>query len=264
MGSCDGDSSSGSKISSSRKNGPAVVRIGPSKVATSTAAAAAAAGTASLPPPAPTLVVASSSSSTVDTGDTAAIAAAAASDGATTASGEEILEMEVVVNPPAVTSLECPIALPMAGFSIVPQAEAEFATGMGWEWLREEDGPAEDDDAGGGGVGGGVGDGGDAAGKAKPGRGKGRKGRGPGAGGGNGNKKSADRSSPSRGGWGSPQAPRLCWRLFSCRAKGVWAGRGDGWVNKSGGLCDNGLMKRQLQLLRLYTRIQTLAAMTTV
>ncbi|CAM9309857.1 unnamed protein product [Pylaiella littoralis] len=140
-GLCDGDSSSSNNNnnnndnnSSSRKNGPAVVRIGPVKVA-----AAAAAG--------------------------AAVAAA---------SGGEFLEMDVVVNPPAVTSLECPIAVPMAGFSIVAQAEAEFATGMGWEWLREE-GPADDVHEGGGGVGCGAGggDGGDAIGKVDPGRGEG-------------------------------------------------------------------------------------------
>lgn len=51
---------------------------------------------------------------------------------------EGVLELDVVVNPPAVTSLECAAGLPMAGFSIVAQAEAEFETGLDWEWLREE------------------------------------------------------------------------------------------------------------------------------
>ena len=46
--------------------------------------------------------------------------------------------MDVVVNPPAVTSLECAVGLPMAGFAIVAQAEAEFEAELSWEWLREE------------------------------------------------------------------------------------------------------------------------------
>lgn len=51
--------------------------------------------------------------------------------------GDDFLEMDVVVNPPAVTSLKCSVALPMTGFSFFAQEEAEFATGMEWEWLRE-------------------------------------------------------------------------------------------------------------------------------
>lgn len=49
-----------------------------------------------------------------------------------------ILEMDVIFNPPAVTSLECSITLPIVGFPIVVMAEAEFETGVEWEWLREE------------------------------------------------------------------------------------------------------------------------------
>ena len=76
--------------------------------------------------------------------------------GAGAGAGGDFLEMDVIVNPPAVTSLECSVALPMAGFSIIAQEEAEFATGMAWEWLRE--GPSIGDCAErGGGKGGGGG-----------------------------------------------------------------------------------------------------------
>lgn len=55
------------------------------------------------------------------------------------------LELEVVLNPPAVTLLECPIALPMSGFAIVARAELEFGSGMEWEWLRESDKGVEEE-----------------------------------------------------------------------------------------------------------------------
>ena len=50
---------------------------------------------------------------------------------------ESFLDIDVVVNPPGVTSLECPITSPMMGSSIVAQAKTEFATGVCWEWFRE-------------------------------------------------------------------------------------------------------------------------------
>eukprot|EP00903_Cladosiphon_okamuranus_P010394 g9832.t1 len=104
--------------SSSRHHGSTVVRIKPS------VAAGADAGIASAPPAPPAAVLA---------------AANAGSSTAGARAGEEgVLELDVVVNPPAVTSLECGVGLPMVGFSIVAQAEAEFETGMDWEWLREE------------------------------------------------------------------------------------------------------------------------------
>lgn len=51
------------------------------------------------------------------------------------------LEIDVIVNPPGVTSLEYSTSLPMTGFAVLAQAETEFATGESWEWLRE--GPSD-------------------------------------------------------------------------------------------------------------------------
>lgn len=74
---------------------------------------------------------------TAPTAGATADASAAASSAPAALPESVVLEMDVVVNPPAVTSLDCGVALPMAGFSIVAEAEMEFGTVMGWEWLRE-------------------------------------------------------------------------------------------------------------------------------
>ncbi|CAN0357678.1 unnamed protein product, partial [Ectocarpus sp. 13 AM-2016] len=125
-----GEFGSGNGSVSSEQKGLVVIRIGPTTPAT--AAAATAADAATEPSPiADTADIASAE----DTGMKIPAAAAAAAAGEDAA----FLEMDVVVNPPAVTSLECSIAQPMAGFSVVAQAEAEFGTGMGWEWLIEEE-----------------------------------------------------------------------------------------------------------------------------
>lgn len=47
------------------------------------------------------------------------------------------LHVEVVLNPPAVTNLECPVVQPMAGFALFARAEMEFGSTLEWEWLRE-------------------------------------------------------------------------------------------------------------------------------
>lgn len=47
------------------------------------------------------------------------------------------LDVDVILNPPAVTSLEGAVAKPIAGFSIMPHVEIEFGTRAEWEWFRE-------------------------------------------------------------------------------------------------------------------------------
>lgn len=131
----DADPTNGDSQRSDEKHGQAVIRIGPTLVSGATAADLKNGSTTESPNPATPISGAIPA---------AATASACAGDNA-------VLELDVVVNPPAVTSLECAVALPMAGFSIVAQAEAEFCAGMEWEWLREEDPAVDDGKAGGGG-----------------------------------------------------------------------------------------------------------------
>ncbi|CAN0199089.1 unnamed protein product, partial [Ectocarpus fasciculatus] len=135
---------SGNGSTNSKNKGLVVVRIGPATAA----AAAAAAG------PADAATEPSPSTGAADTAGADDGGMKIPSDAAPATAGEDagedagFLEMNVIVNPPAVTSLECSIAQPMAGFSVVAQAEAEFGTGMGWEWLIEEEGEEEQPVAG--------------------------------------------------------------------------------------------------------------------
>ncbi|CAN0164706.1 unnamed protein product, partial [Ectocarpus sp. 4 AP-2014] len=121
-----GEFGSGNGSTSSEKKGLVVVRIGPTTPATAADADAATEASPS---------AGAADTASAENGGMEIPGAAAA------AAGEDagFLEMDVVVNPPAVTSLECSIAQPMTGFSVVAQAEAEFGTGMRWEWLVEEE-----------------------------------------------------------------------------------------------------------------------------